>query len=50
MLRRMATRRLNRFKADVLLLEKRLADTVATDPDLADRDRRLRSVPASARC
>lgn len=45
MLRRMATRRLNRLKADVVLLEKRLADCVAADPDLADRDRRLRSVP-----
>lgn len=46
MLRRMAVRRLNRMKADVLLLEKRLSDIVAADPELADRDRRLRSVPA----
>lgn len=46
MLRRMAVRRLNRMKADVLLLEKRLTDVVAADPELADRDRRLRSVPA----
>ena len=46
MLRRMASRRLNRMKADVLLLEKRLTDIVAADPELADRDRRLRSVPA----
>lgn len=45
MLRRMAARRLNRLRADIVLLEKRLADTVATDPDLADRDRRMRSVP-----
>lgn len=45
MLRRMATRRLNRLKADVLLLEKRLTDLIAADPELADRDRRLRSVP-----
>lgn len=45
MLRRMAVRRLNRLRADVVLLEKRLSDTVAADPDLADRDRRLRSVP-----
>lgn len=45
MLRRMALRRLNRLRADVVLLEKRLAETVAADPDLADRDRRLRSVP-----
>lgn len=45
MLRRMANRRLNRLKADVLLLDKRLAGAVAADPYLADRDRRLRSVP-----
>ena len=45
MLRRMAVRRLNRLKADVVLLEKRLAETIAADPELADRDRRLRSVP-----
>lgn len=45
MLRRMATRRLNRLRADVLLLETRLAQVVAADPDLADLDRRLRSVP-----
>ncbi len=45
MLRRMAARRLNRLGADVVLLEKRLAGTVAADPDLADTDRRLRSVP-----
>lgn len=45
MLRRMAVRRLNRLRADILLLEKRLADVVAAEPDLADRDRRLRSVP-----
>ena len=45
MLRRMATRRLNRLRADVLLLEKRLAEVIAADPDLAERDRRLRSVP-----
>lgn len=45
MLRRMATRRLTRLRADVVLLEKRLAEKVAADPELADRDRRLRSVP-----
>lgn len=45
MLRRMATRRLNRLKADVLILETRLNQAVAADPVLADRDRRLRSVP-----
>jgi transposase len=45
MLRRMAVRRLNRMKADVVLLEKRLAAAVAADPDLAERDRLMRSVP-----
>ena len=45
LLRRMAVRRLNRLRADVVLLETRLAERVAADPDLADRDRRLRSVP-----
>lgn len=45
MLRRMAVRRLNRLKADVVLLEKRLADTVAADADLSDRDRLMRAVP-----
>jgi transposase len=45
MLRRMAARRLNRMKADVVLLEKRLAATVAADPDLAERDKLMRSVP-----
>lgn len=45
MLRRMAARRLNRMKGDVVLLEKRLAATVAADPDLAERDRLMRSVP-----
>lgn len=45
MLRRMAQRRANRLKADVVLLEKRLAEMVAADPDLAARDRLMRSVP-----
>lgn len=45
MLRRMAVRRANRLKADVILVEKRLAETVAADPELADRDRRLRGAP-----
>lgn len=45
MLRRMAVRRANRLKADVVLLEKRLAETVAADRELAERDRRLRCVP-----
>ena len=45
MLRRMARRRLTRLRADVTLLEQRLAHSIADDPELADRDRRLRSVP-----
>lgn len=45
MLRRMAARRLARAKADVLLLEKRLAELVAADPAMARKDRLLRSVP-----
>ena len=45
MLRRMAVRRANRLAADVVLLEKRLAETVAADLDLAMRDRLMRSVP-----
>jgi transposase len=45
MLRRMAQRRSARLKAELILLEKRLAETVAADPELADRDRRLRAVP-----
>lgn len=49
MLRRMATRRQNRIEADVALLEKRLAEIVAADPDLAMRDRLMRSVPGVGR-
>lgn len=45
MLKRLAARRLNRLKADVVLLEKRLADAVAADPELEQRDRLMRSVP-----
>lgn len=45
MLRRMTARRLNRLKADVVLLEKRLAETVAADPELAEQDRLMRTVP-----
>ena len=47
MLRRMAQRRLNRLRADVVLLEKRLAEIVAADPELAERDRLIRSVPGA---
>ncbi len=49
MLRRMAVRRANRLEADVVLLEKRLAETVAADPDLAMRDRLMQSVPGVGR-
>ena len=45
MLRRMAQRRVNRIRADVALLEKRLKQAVAADPELAARDRRFQSVP-----
>ncbi|MEQ8167133.1 MAG: hypothetical protein RIC93_13790 [Alphaproteobacteria bacterium] len=41
----MAARRINTIKADVVLLETRLAEIVAADPEMADIDRRLRSVP-----
>ena len=37
-------------KADLLLLDKRLAEMVAAEPDLACRYKRLTSMPASARC
>lgn len=45
MLPRMAARRLALLKADVLLLKAHLNKTVAADPDLAERDRRLCRVP-----
>lgn len=45
LLRRMASRQAARLKADVALLDKRLAQVVAADPALAERDRLLRSVP-----
>ena len=45
MLRRLSKRRLARLEADIRLLDKRLADTVAADPSLAPRYRTLISMP-----
>jgi transposase len=45
MLRRIAKRRLARLQADIVLLDKRLADTVAVEPCLARRYRLLVSMP-----
>jgi transposase len=44
-LRRLARRRLTRLSLDIQLLDKRIAETVAADPELARRDRLIRSVP-----
>lgn len=45
MLRRIAKRRLARLQADIALLDKRLAGTVAAEPSLARRYRLLVSMP-----
>ena len=45
MLRRIAKRRLARLQADIALLDKRLADTVAAEASLARRYRLLVSMP-----
>jgi transposase len=45
MLRRIAKRRSARLQADIALLDKRLADTVAIEPSLARRYRLLVSMP-----
>src|SRR3954453_4641000 len=45
LLRRLAKRRLVRLKADLLLLDKRLAEMVAAEPDLACRYERQTSMP-----
>jgi transposase len=45
MLRRLSRRRLTRLEADILLLDKRLAELVAADPKLAHRYRLLISMP-----
>lgn len=44
-LKRLAGRRLARLKADILLLDKRIADAIAADDMLARRERRMRTVP-----
>ena len=44
-LRRMAERRIRQISADILLVEKRIAEIVAADAALAARARLLRSVP-----
>src|SRR3954462_13624252 len=45
MLRRLAKRRLARIEADIRLLDKRLAEMIVADPDLARRYARLTSMP-----
>src|SRR3954463_12292667 len=45
MLRRLAKRRLARIEADIRLLEKRLAELIAAEADLARRYARLTSMP-----
>ena len=45
MLRRLAKRRLAGIEADIRLLDKRLAEMIAADPDLARRYARLTSMP-----
>ncbi len=44
-LKRLAKRRLARLDADMLLLDKRIAEAIAADPAMARHDRLLRSVP-----
>ncbi len=44
-LRRMAQRRLTRIRADIVLIEKRIAEFIAANPLLAERERLLRSAP-----
>ncbi|WP_287292662.1 IS110 family transposase, partial [Mesorhizobium sp.] len=45
-LKRLAKRRATRLSADILLLDKRIAQAIAADPALAQRDRLLRSTPS----
>src|SRR3954469_784833 len=45
MLQRLAKRRLARIETDIRLLDKRLAEMIAADPDLAQRYARLTSMP-----
>lgn len=44
-LKRLAVRRIARLKADILLLDRAIAEAVAADDGLAHRSRLLRSVP-----
>lgn len=44
-LKRLAKRRASRLRADILLLDKSIAQTIAADHALARRDRLLRSTP-----
>ena len=45
-LKRLAKRRASRLRADILLLDKSIAQTIAADHALARRDRLLRSTPS----
>jgi transposase len=45
-LQRLAKRRATRLHADILLLDKRIAQAIAADHSLAHRDRLLRSTPS----
>jgi transposase len=44
-LKRMATRRIARLKADILLIDQAMAEAVAADEPMARKNRLLRSVP-----
>ena len=46
LLKRMASKRAKRLKADILLLDKAIAQAVAADEVLARKDKLLRSVPS----
>jgi transposase len=45
MLRRLSKRRLARIEADIRILDKRLAEMIAAEADLARRYARLTSMP-----
>lgn len=47
LLRRMTERRLRRLTADIVLLERRIAELIAADPILAAKDRLIRSLPGA---
>ncbi|MDB5469421.1 MAG: transposase for insertion sequence NGRIS9b [Caulobacter sp.] len=44
LVKRMTTRRLRRIEADILLLDRRLAEQVQANPAMADKERLLRSM------